>query len=181
MSRLIILFCGLFLALYGCDQKQVFSSEISTIDSLYATVGQFESRISTIDSSKVKAVLARSTELNDYLTKNYPDTNDRDFWINDMNDLYEVKRGLEKYSAKSDFIVKEIKYCKTQLLSLRKSLDDEKLDQQKAVSYLEIERKAVENLEFLVEKLQPRAEKSLNTWGRINEEIEALADSIKEL
>jgi hypothetical protein len=165
----------------SCQNKSAFSSELNQVDSLYTEVLSLESKLKEVDSNRAQEVYKESNQLETYLSANYPDTLDKDFWVNDMNRIYKVRRGLEKYLSQENVLKEEIKYSKTQLLSLRKSLQDEKLDSMKAEEYLTSELKAVSKIVFLTDKYQPKGLEAIQAWPEVKKDLQSIADSIAEL
>lgn len=178
MKKLIVLL--FFAGLSSCTTSP-FEGEISTIDSLSLVVDSLNQKMESIDLVKTKEISKKSSVLQQYLSANYPDSLDRNFWVNKMTPLYGVQRSLSKFLASESEIREEIKYTIEQLKTFRNSLKDEKLSKEEARKYLEQEKNAVSQIFFFMEKYHFKVTIALSDWERINQEMFRISDSIKAL
>lgn len=178
MKKLIVL---LFIAGLSSCTTSPFEGEISTTDSLSMVVDSLNQKMASIDLVKTKEVGKKSSVLQQYLSINYPDSLDRNFWVNKMTPLYDIQRILSKFLASEADIRKEIGYTIEQLKTFRNSLKDGKLTKEEAKKYLMQEKNAVSQISYFMEKYHFRVIKGLKDWEKINQEMYRISDSIKAL
>lgn len=178
MKKLIVLL--IFAGLTSCSTNP-FEAEIATTDSLTAVMDTVRLKLASIDMDQTKKIGQESQLLEKYLSENYSDSLDREFWVNKMTPLYDVQRGLSKFLAGEKEIREELIYTIEQLKTFRNSLKDEKISKEEAYKYLEQEKNAVSQISYFVGKYQPKVERGLREWERINQGMYRISDSLKAL
>lgn len=169
------------ILLTACNEPLVYEKEISTVDSLAVELNMLDRKLDSIDLTAVREIAKESKNLHDYLVANYPDSADRDFWVNKMDPLYGVQRGLSKFLSQESQLNEEINYTRKQLTTLKNSLRDEKLTEEEVKKYLQQEFEALEEISFMFNKVSFKAKGSLQKWELHEEEMKAVADSLKKL
>lgn len=178
MKNAVALF--VLLGLFSCSPHP-FEGEISTTDSLSAVLDTMTLKLASINMEETAEIGKESFELQRYLSANYPDSADRNFWVNKMTPLYGVQRSLGKFLRGEPGVRKELIYTQEQLKTFRNSLKDEKLNAEEARKYLSQEIDAVAQISYFVNKYKPSVERSLVQWEMIKEEIREITDSVKAL
>lgn len=175
-----LIFLSLLLGLFSCNTHP-FDEEIEQVDSLSVVLDSLNEKFITIDLEKTREIAKQSSDLQKYLSKNYPDTADREFWVNKMTPLYDVQRNLGKFLNGETEVKNELDYTIEQLKTLKNSLKDNKLTKEEAQKYLDQEAKAVAQISYFLNKYYPRINRSLRTWKDIHIEMQRIADSVKAL
>jgi len=113
-----------------------FASEIRSVDSLLTVNKNLQTRMDSIDMGKVKEEASIVKEKMETLQKGYPDTNDRNFWVQEMGLYIRVSKGFSKWQESAPGILEELKTSEHQLETLKNSLEDEKLSKEEAEKYM---------------------------------------------
>ncbi len=152
-----------------------FAEEIETVDSLLIIVEGFEARLNAINADTLSENLAIVSERSEFFQKNYPDSNDRKFWVTDMNYLGGVKKAYSRFEENSAGISRQLDESKKQLTTLRNSLEDEKLTEEEARKYVEDEAQAVMELKFGAQKMLGRVEEANVVWDSLRPYFDSIA------
>ncbi len=171
----------LALALAACGNNGKYKVEIQKVDSLQNQLSLYHARLDSVDQERLREMQPEINELYDYLTENYPDSLDRRFWINTLNQMVIVKKGTERYLANYEQLKGEMDYTGKQLADLENSLKDEKLESEKVQEYLRDEKQAVVEIEFFVNKLHGPARYAISAWDTLHPQMQSLADSLRAL
>jgi len=161
-----------------CQSSSTYESEINTIDSLQTTLTYIESKLDTFDYEGIKQEYVEIKSKYDYLLENYPDKDDRDFWINQMNYLRSVKKAFGNYAQEYPGIKEDLDYSRSQLLALKNSISDNKLTREEIEEYLATEREAVNQLRLKATRLKPSLEASSVIWDSIADDIDKVVLSL---
>ena len=178
---LFLLTIGSSLFLGSCGGSSVYNEEIATADSLITVVENMLTKMDSVSGEMIITISKESGELNTYLSENYPDTSARDFWVNEMNTLYSVKRATEKFLGQEKKLRKELSYSKMQLETFINSLKDERLSPEDVKKYLDIEMDVVKNMQFVLGKIYPQGKYAISKWKTLKPRLQSIADSIKAL
>mgnify|MGYP000557250970 FL=1 len=179
MKNLIAFF--VLVCLMSCTSNHPFKSEISSSDSLISVLDTLSEKLAGMDLEKTEKIAKESSELRNYLSANYPDSTNRNFWVNKIGPLYSVQRNLSKFLAAKKDIHKEMEYSRDQLETFKNSLKDEKLSKEDAGKYLGHEFEAVDRISFLLNKYEPKVKLSFAEWEGVKDEMYRIADSLKSL
>lgn len=167
--------------LMSCSKNHPYKSEISSADSLILVLDTLAQKFGGMDLEKTEKIAKESSELQEYLSSNYPDSTNRNFWVNKMGPLYGVQRNLSKFLAGKGGVQKELDYSKEQLKTFKNSLKDKKLSAEEARKYLGQEINAVNQVSFFVTKYEPKVSLAFSEWERIKDDLYRISDSLKNL
>ncbi len=161
-----------------CQTPNTYGSELKSIDSLQTTLTYIESKLDTFDYDIIKKEYEDINNKYNYLLENYPDKNDRDFWINQMNYMRIVNKSFGRYAESYPRIKEEVKYSRHQLKTLKNSIADQKLTGEEIDQYLETEIEAVNKLRMEAIRLKPGVEASIVIWDSISGQINKVVLSL---
>lgn len=167
--------------LVSCSGNGSFKEEISSVDSLQVVVDELKLKMDSVNFDEMRETASESKDMYAYLSENYKDSTNRDFWINDMNALRQVMKIMMRHQENCNKTVEELHYTEKQLNDLRNSLKDGKVNKEEADQYLQDEKAAVNTLKMQVQKSQPRVLLAIDMWDTLQAEMAVVADSLRKL
>ncbi len=180
--RLFIFSLFGLIVLSSCNQASPETTQhLETIDSLQTVVVAVEEGLKPWQDSALSGKANDIKELYLFLDRNYPVKDDRSFWINKMNHTRRVWKSLGKFADKKGQLTEDIALSKTQLASLRKSIEDNKLNEKDQKNYMAIESRAANEIHQTFYYYEPEAKICLAIWDTLGYKMQAIKSDLDSL
>lgn len=160
---------------FSCSTNGKFADEINTVDSLITVVEDYQASLNSNNLDTLNAKLEVVNDRMDYLSQNYPDSTDRDFWITKMNYLRQVQKAYQRHGENRPSLSRQIEESLRQLKTLRNSLEDEKLTEEEAEKYVQDEMEVVSELRFNTQKITRSVESGNEIWDSLRPYFDSVA------
>ena len=167
------------LLLSGCNSEQPHQHELDQIDSLQSVLKDYRSLLDSLDTEGNMAIVEHVDTQYNYLLNNYPDMADRDFWLREVPQFGTIDKSLGRLADHKDEIREEIDYSDKQLITLRNSIEDEKLTEEEVTQYLESELRAVTNLNVSFSKYIAPSSLALKMWHVNSEPYDSIVNDLR--
>lgn len=164
MRKLLVVSLAIF-TLGACnDAPNPYQAEIEKIDEMVFVTDSLIEVTSSIDSSQIKEEFALVDSAFKVLTGEGAPVDDKEYWTQSLAALQYVHRPYMKYLRDVPKLHKDLSYSKTQLLSLKNSLVDLKLDSAAVNEYMKVEEKALYNNFLMVTKRIGPTKMAMGVW-----------------
>ena len=115
-----------------------------------------------------------------FISDNFRDSTDRDFFVNVLSDYYRIKKNLGKFINERPKLLSDVEYSYEQLSSLRKDLNARVLDKKTFESYLIQETDAVQSLYQRVNELVDLINTQVPKFDDLYKEVHLKIDPLIE-
>ncbi len=170
----------LTILMVGCQTEEAYQTELNQIDSLRADLSSYLVQLDAFDTDEVSSIAAHVDTQYAYLMANYPDQNDRDFWLKEVSQYGNINKSLGRLESHKDQIRETIEYADKQLRTLSNSIRDEKLTGEQIAEYLERERLAAGELQLSYNKYIAPTELALNLWDAYQEPYDSIVSHLRQ-
>lgn len=181
-KHLLYLMAG--LALWACEaETPVYESEIQRVDKLLSLNDSLQAVFDAVDSTKVIKAFPEVDSIHRIMTGPGAPQDDKSYWTETLAALEYVHHPYKKYVEDVSKMRKDLAFSKSQLLSLRNSLVDEKLDSNKVKAYLQEETFILSEIAQHMRKRIGPAENAMAVWDTARStylEILAKNDSLAQ-
>lgn len=164
----------------ACTDSHPQAKRLQQLDSLQQVAHQYQSRLDTIDIGQVRSLARHVDSQYNFVLKHYPDAEDRDFWLKEVNYFGEVNKSLNRLAEAYPSLEKEAAYNLRQLKTLQNSIRDRKVSGEEAQKYWEREQEAMQSLGFKMGKNLAGAERALNLWDSLGTSYDSIANYWRE-
>ena len=137
------------------------------MDSLITVVENYQASLDSNNTDTIAANLEVVSDRMDYLSQNYPDSTDRDFWITKMNYLRQVQKAYQRHGENRPSLSRQIEESLRQLKTLRNSIEDEKLTEEEAEKYVQDEMEVVSEIGFNTYKITESVKAGNEIWDSL--------------
>ncbi len=170
------------LSFIACNRPSaVYQAKIARVDSLIGVRDAHQARYNLIDSTSIQEQIGGIESIAKILRGPKVSQDNKKYWTETLAPLDLVIRPYQKYLRDKNKIEKQLSYSQSQLLSLRKSLQDEVIDTALAEKYLMDEKRAVGDLYMLkIKRIEPAIE-AQNIWDTTAVMFQNMADSVAAL
>ncbi|WP_421752431.1 hypothetical protein [Croceimicrobium sp.] len=152
MRKLIISALSLSL-LWACNSGEAqYAEEIAHVDSMLAINDSLQKSFDQVDSTQILQDFPKVDSLYKILSGPMADQQDKRYWTETMANIDVVHHPYMKYSGDYKKMRRGLAYSKSQLESLRNSLEDQKLDTAQVRDYIQAEEKALNDMQVLIGK-----------------------------
>ena len=177
--RLLILPVLLAFLTPGCNQPAAYETEIQEIDSLRLRLTGFRVLLDSLDTEETARLAVHVDTQYNYLLQNYPNQNDREFWLHEVPQFADIRKMLTSLGKKKKGIRQSIEYSDKQLLTLKNSIEDEKLTAEEIKKYLDREYQAYLSLSFTFNKYVEGAKRALKLWEINQEPYDSIVNQLR--
>jgi hypothetical protein len=178
ISVLILTFAIVFS---GCNQTK-YSNEIKIIDNLIVSLDSSEIKLLSIDTENVETKLEFIEEKLKDITGYYKAKKDtigrKESFI--ISDYFSLLEPLEEFIPEYKSTIKELKFTKAQLTSLKEDLTNNILKDELAKKHFLIEQSAARDVIIMVDKLQASIGLNTEKLEVIEPRIDSLMIEIKK-
>lgn len=152
MRKLIVSVLSLSL-LWACNSGEAqYAEEIAYVDSMLALNDSLQKSFDQVDSTQILQDFPKVDSLYKILSGPMADQQDKRYWTVTMANIDVVHHPYMKYSGDYKKMRSGLAYSKSQLESLRNSLEDQKLDTVQVRDYIQAEEKALNDMQVLIGK-----------------------------
>lgn len=163
MRKLIA--AGFAIFLFACNnESSPYQEEIKHIDFLLSQNDSLQKVFASVDSAEVQSEFPRVDSIHKIMTGSSAPQDDKAYWTETIAALEYVHHPYMKYIGDVSKMRKNLQYSKKQLLTLRNSLADNKLDSAKASEYLATETMALQDVALLVRKRIGPVKEAIAVW-----------------
>ena len=177
--RIVLLGFVASLLFSGCNSEQAFQRELEQIDSLQAVLTDYRELLDSLDTEEVMATVEHVDTQYNYLMSNYPDMNDRDFWLKEVSQFGTIDKALGRLADHREKLREEMDYTDKQLITLENSIKDNKLTDEKVAEYFQMEYDAFGNLSFTFKKYIAPSRLALNMWHVNSEPYDSIVNHLR--
>ncbi len=161
----IIIAAGLLISLFACNnESSPYQEEIKHIDFLLTQNDSLQKVFASVDSAEVQSEFPRVDSIHKIMTGPTAPQEDKKYWTETIAALEYVHHPYMKYVGDVSKMSKKLQYSKMQILTLRNSLADNKLDSAKAIEYLATETMALQDVALLVRKRIGPVKEAIAVW-----------------
>lgn len=175
---LFVLSAGLLLI--ACNSEEPYQRELEQIDSLQTVLKSYRELLDSLDTKEVMATVEHVDSQYNYLMKNYPDLDDRDFWINEVPQFGTIDKALGRLGEHREEMREKLDYSEHQLATLKNSINDDKLTEEQVKEYMESEMRASDNLYFSFNKYIAPSRLALKMWELNREPYDSIVNSLRK-
>lgn len=157
--------------------KEMYLAEV---DSLVTVVEFLSKKVAEPNEQRIaqEAPEVKKTYLT--IVELYPNAEDKDFWIKEVNPIHQVNEAFEKFLQDKARIEKDLAASKEQLQGLRNSINDNKLEDSLVEKYLQQETAALAETHLLVTKRIPKAQAAIVIWDSTRAHYDSLAQALQK-
>ena len=168
------------LLLTACDSDESYQRELDQIDSLQIVFKSYRDLLDSLDSKEVMATIEHVDSQYNYLMKNYPDMDDRDFWVKEVPQFGTMDKALGRLMEHGDEMREELDYSEHQLATLKNSISDNKLTDEQVKEYMESEMRASDNLYVSFNKYIAPSRLALKIWELNREPYDSIVNHLRK-
>ncbi len=177
----IIVALGVAFVFTSCNGKGKYKRELQQIDSLQAVVTELDHRLDSLDGGKVTTLSTHVDSQYQTILDNYPDSADREFWLNQVGYFGHIRKSLNRYEENAKDMNEELAYTQSQLEELQNSVEDDKLKPEEVQKYLQDEGAAVQMLEMRTRKVVPETWRAFTLWDSLQPRYDSIANYVRGL
>lgn len=176
-KAIYFLAAGMLLA--ACNTEEAYQRELEQIDSLQTVLKSYQELLDSLDTEEVNATVEHVDSQYNYLMKNYPDMDDRDFWINEVPQFGTIDKSLGRLEEHREEMREKLEYSEHQLTTLKNSIKDDKLTEEQVKEYMESEMRASDNLYFSFNKYIAPSRLALKMWHVNREPYDSIVNNLR--
>lgn len=178
MKKLVFILAGLTF-LSSCNNDQAYADELSDIDSMEVKLTEYRELMDSLESVGIRSVATHVDTQFSYLMANYPDMNDRDFWLGEVSQFGTINKGFSRFMEHSEDIAGEMEYTEKQLEGLRNSIKDSKLTKEEIDKYLASEKEALSKIDFRFNKYIASSRYALKMWDAYSTPYDSIVNNLR--
>lgn len=147
---------------------------LAEIDSLIIVAEYLNEKMLSTRADEIRAEYEEVKYLYHSIVEHYPNKENKDFWINEIDQIYRVENAYKKFIKEAPSIEENLAYTLSQLKALRNSFNDGQLSEEEVGKYIAEEAKALGEVHFRIRKRQPEAEIALTIWDSLGPHYDSL-------
>ena len=178
MKKLVIILAALAF-LSSCNNDRAYADELSDIDSMEVKLTEYRELMDSLETIGIRSMATHVDTQYKYLMANYPDMDDRDFWLGEVAQFGTINKGFSRYIEHSEDISGEIDYSEKQLEGLRNSIRDKKLTDEEIAKYLTTEKEAMYTLDFRYNKYIASSRFAIKMWDAYAAPYDSIVNNLR--
>ncbi len=170
---------AVYLLCFACQPKSVYKAELGEIDSLRMVLAEYSQLLDSLDTEENLKLASHVDTQYNYLMANYPDPNDREFWLKEVSNFGTINKALGRLQSHSQRMREDIAYADKQLHTLGNSIEDNKLSAEQIDEYLQLEASAIAELELSFKKYIAPSKLALKLWIAYEEPYDSIVNHLR--
>lgn len=166
----------------ACKEHSMVNKEthLAGVDSLVTVIDFLSERVAEPDEERVEEVAPMAKANYMVIVENNPNQASKEFWIKEVNPITQMTEAFEKFLKEKPVIEEGLAHSRHKLVTLRNSIEDNKLSDSLALRYIQDERAALAEWHLKVNKRVPKVKAALVLWDSTRAHYDSLAQALRK-